>query len=472
MTDKKRLSELREEARAVSAEIDRLSQIEEPTDEEIDELARAVERVPELATSIKTAEDEERSKNLETIRAFAKKPGHVENEETTKANLTYVDRSAKDPFDLASIRMAGWGGNKGLASELRSRAHDAIEQAPEYMADDQRQRAAQLVDRDSDGKVAQHILEHGSPDYVDAFFHYMRTGQTRAALSTTGANGGFLIPFHLDPTIILTDDGSTNPFRQIARVETITSDVWHGVSSAGVTAEWIAEASEWTDASPTFTQPTIPVEKADAYIQASFEVTQDSNVASQLGGLFADAKDDLEAAAHATGSGSGQPTGIVTALNLVTASRVAANTNATFAAVDVFALVNDLGAKYQNNCSWVGHWSVYNLVRQMSPSANGSHFWVDLGPGIPSQLLGRPTYIASEMQAAPLSSATASTDEILILGDFARGYVIVDRIGMEVVYNPLVIGANNRPTGEVGWGAFWRTGADVVNANAFRMLVS
>ena len=465
------LPELREQSKALSAEIDRLSQVENPSDEEIRELADAIERVPELAAQVEAAQNEERAKNLETIRSFAKKPGHVENEETTRANLSFHDNTRKDPFDLTQIRLAGWGGGAGLAQELRSRAHDAIEQAPEYMPDQHRQRAAALVDRDAKGRIAQHILEHGSPDYVEAFFHYMNTGQARAALSTTSANGGYLIPFHLDPTIILTSDGSTNPFRQIARVETITTNEFHGVSSAGVTGEWLAEATEAADGSPTFAQPTIPVHKASAYVQASFEVTQDSDVASSLGEAFASEKDDMEAAAFATGSGSGQPTGIVTALNLVTASRVAAQTNAAFGAIDIFALVNDLPARHQNNCSWVAHWSIFNLARQLSPSGAGSSFWADLGPGIPSQLLGRPTYTSSAMQNG-LSAATSSTDEVLVLGDFARGYTIVDRVGLEVVYNPLVLGSSRRPTGEVGWMAFWRVGGDSVNANAFRMLVA
>jgi hypothetical protein len=36
-----------------------------------------------------------------------------------------------------------------------------------------------------------------------------------------------------------------------------------------------------------------------------------------------------------------------------------------------------------------------------------------------------------------------------------------------------VIGSNRRPTGEVGWFMYWRTGADVVdqtNASHFKLL--
>lgn len=65
---------------------------------------------------------------------------------------------------------------------------------------------------------------------------FQRVEEFRAMSLTTTA-GGFLVPFQLDPAIILTSAGSINPLRQISRVVTATGDVWHGVSSAGVTAE-------------------------------------------------------------------------------------------------------------------------------------------------------------------------------------------------------------------------------------------
>jgi HK97 family phage major capsid protein len=469
------LNELREKAVALSEEIDTLSRLEDPSDDQISRCAEAVDEAGELAEQITAAEAEKRSADLAKVRAFASKPGHVEVEAqppTPIDVLTVTSRAKRDPFDLSEVRLGAMSGgklNSSTVAELRSRALDAVEQAPEYVSDAHREQIARHIDTDQTGRMAGHVLEHGSPEYTDAFFRYLQTGEKmRAALSTTGANGGYLIPFHLDPSVILTNAGSKNPLRQISRVETITTDAWHGVSSAGVSGEWLAEAAEFTDASPTFAQPTINVEKAGAYVQASFEVTQDSNIATQIAMLFSDAKDRLEATAFVTGSGSGQPYGIQTRMTLTTASRVSAQTNASFGAVDIFALVNGLPARHQDDCSWLAHWSVYNLVRQFGGS-NQPNFWVDLGPGIPSQLLGRPTYSSSAMTAGPLSSATASSDDILILGDFSN-YLIVDRVGMEVVYNPLVLGANRRPSGEVGWAAFWRVGGDVTNADGFRML--
>jgi hypothetical protein len=49
--------------------------------------------------------------------------------------------------------------------------------------------------------------------------------------------------------------------------------------------------------------------------------------------------------------------------------------------------------------------------------------------------------------------------------------VVVDRLGTTMIFEPLVLGANRRPTGEVGWAAYFRTGSDCVNADGFRMLV-
>jgi hypothetical protein len=76
--------------------------------------------------------------------------------------------------------------------------------------------------------------------------------ESRAALSTTGAQRGFMIPFYLDPQVLITSAGALNPYRQICNVQTIPVNVWHGFSSLGISAEWIAEASEMTDASPSF----------------------------------------------------------------------------------------------------------------------------------------------------------------------------------------------------------------------------
>jgi hypothetical protein len=77
-------------------------------------------------------------------------------------------------------------------------------------------------------------------------------------MSTTDANGGYMVPLTLDPAIMLSSDGSNNPLRQIARVAPTTTNAWQGVLSAGASAEWKAEAEEAADGSPTLSAPASP----------------------------------------------------------------------------------------------------------------------------------------------------------------------------------------------------------------------
>jgi Phage capsid family len=171
--------------------------------------------------------------------------------------------------------------------------------------------------------------------------------------------------------------------RAISNVVTIGTQTWNGVNSAGVDAEWTAELAEMTDASPTFTQPTITPVRADAYVQASWEVLQDSTVGEQLGTLFADAKERLEDAAWATGSGSTQPTGFISTLSATTTSKVSATTNTAYGALDCFALAQNLSARYQANASWVMHPSIALETRRFALASGNvsSAFWADLGSG-------------------------------------------------------------------------------------------
>src|SRR5204863_3335086 len=99
-------------------------------------------------------------------------------------------------------------------------------------------------------------------------------------------------------------------------------------------------------------------------------------------------------------------------------------------------------------------------------TSGGSSLWVQLGNGLPGQLIGMEAYELSTMP-----TALTTTTDLMVVGDFSNGYLIVDRIGMEVELIPHLFGATNRfPTGQRGLWAFWRTGAGVVVANAFRYL--
>lgn len=381
--------------------------------------------------------------------------------------------TVRDAFDHETLTT-----DKG--AELRGRALDVIEKhLPAYVDGDAREAATRLVEsRRSDADVvARHIVRTSSPEYLRAFEEYIENPQAgmpriltkaegRAAMSLTAANGGVLVPQFLDPTIVLTNTGSSNQVRQIANVAQITVDQWDGVTSAGVTAEWLAEGSEAADATPTFVGPIITVQKAAAWLFGSYEVIADSGF-GEIAGLIADARDRLEEAAHVNGTGSGQPYGLITRLSgtgpVVNATSGAAGA-ATLVAADAYALDNALSPRFRNNASFLAARAVYNQFRTATDA--NANFWAAFGGGLPAQMIGYNCYTNEQMDTTIVSG---SNDYCLILGDF-NYYKIIDRIGVEIMYEPMVKGANQRPTGQAGWFAFWRTGADVLSSNAFKVL--
>lgn len=438
------------------------------------------------ATLNERAERAQRLSNLRQITVETGDGAAGVGQALEHARSVNVNFGGEDIFDRSGLHPE----NQADGTTYRNRALQAIEGWDRSVPAEWRESAERLVDSapvSMRGRViADHMLRCGSPEYVRAWYRYMsgglntmsdaeratlEQGRDRAAMAEgTNSTGGFMVPIFIDPTIILTNTGIANPFRSICTVKTITTQTWRGVTSAGVSAEWTAEAAEMTDASPTVAQPTISPVRADAYVQASWEMLEDTSIATELAMLFADARDRLEGTAFAVGTGSTQPTGIVTALQLVTASRVDANTNGALGAVDIFALDNALGPRWRGNASWLANKAYWNRVRQLGTQL-GYSFWVDFGGGVPPSLIGYPVSESSAMQST-LSSATASSDDVIVLGDFRAGYYIVDRIGMSVLTSAGlgVIGANRRPTGETGFAAFWRVGGKTVVDDAFRML--
>lgn len=380
----------------------------------------------------------------------------------------------RNPWDLSEVRYAG-----NRESELRSRALGAVEQMP-YATDKVREAATKFVERDGrECKARDLVLHTTSPDYMAAFTKLIRSEGQMAALNTdeqhsiaramslTDSAGGYLVPFQLDPTVILTANGSVNQIRQISRVVTATGDVWNGVSSAGVTGSWDGEAVEVSDDAPTLSQPSIPIYKFQVFVPVSHEVSMDApGLANDIAQFIAFEKDAKEGIAFATGSGSGQPTGIVTALVASSPSVVVNSaTTDTFALKDVYALDGALPARYAANASWLAHRKIYNLMRQFD-TAGGAALWGFLADGRKQDLLGRPDFVSEAMDGA---IDAGQENYALLYGDF-QNYVIADRLGVTMSYIPHLFGANGRPTGQAGWHAWMRSGADSVNDAAFRLL--
>lgn len=385
------------------------------------------------------------------------------------------DRRFRNPWDLGEMRTYDRSPEQ-VGQELRARALCALEKMSG--ANDQIRSAATAIIEawdDKKGTIARMCLATSSPEYMRAWSklaagrgHMVTPDEQRAlerAMSLTDNQGGYLVPFQLDPTVIITSAGSLNEIRQVARQVVATGDVWNGVSAGAVQWRWAAEGTEAGDNAPTFAGPSIPNYKADGFVPISIEAISDAeNVTTEVGRLLAEGKDNLEAPAFAIGSGSGQPTGIVTALT-GTSSIVTSTTTDTFASGDVYKVDSALPARYRKQSSWLANRSIYNAVRQFD-SAGGTNLWERIGADVPPMLLGRRALEAEDMDGTVTAGAE---NYVAVYGNF-QNYVITDRIGMSVEFLPHLFGTNHRPTGQRGWYAWYRVGADSVNDGAFRML--
>lgn len=461
----------------IADEIRRVAGKDKLTPEDENYLVELEAEFDELDSFRKT---KERDALVNRVSVVSGRPNTVERGHTPSRELdddpfgepdSVRDLKFNNPWNLDEVRRMA--APSELASEYRARALSAIERMSG--TNDRRREAMTKIIEENDnsrGSLSQQLLASSSPEYLRAF-NKLATGKGHAltpaeqrAMSLTDTSGGFLVPFQLDPTVIITSDGSFNEIRKAAREVIATGDVWHGVSSGAVTWSFDTEASEVDDNSTTFAQPSVSIYTARGFVPISHEALMDEqNVAQEVGRLLAFGKDTLEATTFATGSGTG-PQGIVTALVASSPTVVVGSTtNNQFSVADVYKLDESLPARYRFRASWLANRAVYNDIRQFDTNG-GSALWERLGNDVPPELIGKPAYEAEGMDGA---LATAD-DYCLIFGDFDN-YVIADRIGTTVQFIPHLFGtADNRPTGQSGWYAYYRVGADSVNDGAFRIL--
>ncbi|MEU3972347.1 phage major capsid protein [Streptomyces bacillaris] len=294
----------------------------------------------------------------------------------------------------------------------------------------------------------------------------------RAMSIGVDASGGFAVPVLIDPTIILTAQGSENDILRLARVETITNDTWRGLSSAGVSWSFKPEAAPAGDNSPTIAQPEVPTRRADGFIPFSIEIGMDwPGFAEQMSSLLAEGYDELLAEKLTTGtSGSNEPNGLISSLDALTSpANIELTTAGVVGATDIYGLWNQLPQKYRRRAStaWLSSTDVQNTIRQLGTT--DPNFTVDITQEAIPRLFGKEYPMNDFMEDDP---AGTGTQPLLVVGDF-KGYLVVERAGMTVEFIPQLFDVtNNRPTGQRGWFAWARVGAGVVNPQAFRLLVN
>lgn len=326
-------------------------------------------------------------------------------------------------------------------------------------------------------KIAAMSLSGTGPDavkdaeYTEAFQAHFSKGQVQANLNK-GADpeGGFLAPVEWDRTI--TDKlVEVSAMRSIASVQNIsTAGFTKLFNLRGTGSGWVGEEDARPETgTPTFGSMTITPGEIYANPGATQGMLDDAAVdleswlANEVQTEFA----KQEGLAFVAGNGVNKPNGFLS--YAAGAANAAANPlgaigvepAAAAAAVtedELLDLIYGTPASYTNGARFVMNRTTQGKIRKLR-DADGRQLWQPSSvAGQPAQLLAYPV---TEMPDMPDMAANTTP---IAFGNFARGYLIVDRTGVRVLRDPFTA----KP--KVLFYTTKRVGGAVVDPQALRIL--
>lgn len=294
--------------------------------------------------------------------------------------------------------------------------------------------------------------DHSAREHKSAFNHYMRAGEAsglkaleaKAMSSASGPDGGYLVPVPAEREI-LQRLAKLSPIRSIASVREIsTQSLRRAYSTTGPAAGWVAE----TDARPQtanqqIADMTFPAMELYAMPAATQALLDDSvvDIEQWIADEVQVAFSEQEGAAFVSGDGVNKPKGFLSYTTVADASwtwgnigYVATGASGAFPATNpsdvLFNLIYALRAGYRQNGKWVMGRRAQSLVRQFK-TTTGEYIWAPptSADGLAS-LINFPVVEAEDMPDPGANSLS------IAFGDFERGYIIVDRIGIRVLRDP------------------------------------
>lgn len=272
-------------------------------------------------------------------------------------------------------------------------------------------------------------------EHREAFHAYVRKGEERALRAFDAdaiSVGGYLVPDETEREIGRRLS-TLSPIRSIASVRQV---------SGAVLKKPFAISGEHTN-EPTLDEAQFPTAELYAMPAATATLLEDSVVdidqwlASEVDMAFA----EQEAAAFISGTGTNKPRGFLD-YPLVADSEwtwgrigyVPTGVDGDFAASDpadiLIDLIYALKAGYRQNANWVMNRKTQAALRKLKDD-QGNYIWMPpIAPGSRAMLMGFPVVEAEDMP--DIGSDTTP----VAFGDFARGYLVVDRTGVRVLRDP------------------------------------
>ncbi len=288
--------------------------------------------------------------------------------------------------------------------------------------------------------------------HKSAFEGYVRKGAAdglqalEAKSLSVGADpdGGYLVPEQTEHSIMRAVK-DLSPMRAICGVRQVsTTSYKKPFSVAGPGAGWVGE----TDSRPQTTSPTLaelnfPTMELYAMPAATASLLDDSavNIDQWIADEVRQAFAEQEGTAFVSGDGINKPKGFLS-YNMVAQDSwswgnlgtVATGADGTFDAAapsdNLIDLVYSLKAAYRANSHFMMNRATLATIRKLK-DADGNYLWQPPAqPGGTSSLFHFPIAESEDMPDI------ASDSTAIAFGDFARGYLIVDRVGIRVLRDP------------------------------------
>lgn len=262
-------------------------------------------------------------------------------------------------------------------------------------------------------------------------------GAEQKAMSVgSDPDGGYFVTPFMSPRI-LSIVYESSPLRQIANVETISTDaIEYPIDDGEVGVGWVGEQ----ESRPETTTPQvgiqrIPVHEMYAMPKATQKLLEDAavNIEAWLATKIGERFGRLEATAFVTGDGVKKPRGFTTYANGTTRGTIEQIVSGNATALTADGLVNltmALKEPYVNGAVFLMRRATVGAV-MLFKDGNGQYLWrAGLEAGKPSILLGHPVYQAADMAAVQAGSLSVA------FGNFSQGYTIVDRLGISTLRDP------------------------------------
>lgn len=317
--------------------------------------------------------------------------------------------------------------------------------------------------------------KRGEPEgeYKRAFRSYLRKGmdagleaaQVKSLSVGTDSDGGYLVPDNMSDTIVKIIYDSS-PMRALCGIETISSDSIDLIEDTGeFGASWTTETGTVSETTtPSIAKHNISVYEMYAQSKATQKLLDDAAIYVEqwVSEKVADKFSRLEATAFISGTGSGQPKGILSYTAGTGWGQVEQVTSGTAGQVTADGLIRlyyKLKDGYARRATFLMNRSTVQAVRLLKEATTNQYLWQPgLTAGTPDTLLGIPVAEASDMPAAATNSLSVA------IADFKSAYLIVDRIGFRILRDPFT----EKPF--VKFYTTRRVGGEVVNFDAIKLL--